>query len=87
MDIGAQIAIHKALIKLRDQGCAILIVSEDLDELFQISDRLGAICHGELSPILPTDEVSVAQLGCWMAGQFNTQDDARDQHHQENQYA
>lgn len=87
VDIGAQIAIHKALIKLRDQGCAILIVSEDLDELFQISDRLGAICHGELSPILPTDEVSVAQLGCWMAGQFDTQDDVIDQHHQENHYA
>ncbi len=80
VDIGAQIAIHKALIKLRDEGCAILIVSEDLDELFQISDRLGAICHGELSPIAPTDSLSVEQLGCWMAGDFAPPQEETAQH-------
>ena len=71
VDIGAQIAIHEAMMALRDGGCAILVVSEDLDELFQISDRLCAICDGELSPIKPTDEVSLEQIGCWMAGDFS----------------
>jgi simple sugar transport system ATP-binding protein len=71
VDIGAQVAIHEAMIALRDQGCAILVVSEDLEELFQVSDRLCAICDGELSPIKPTEDVSVEQVGCWMAGDFS----------------
>ncbi len=70
VDVGAQLIIHDALIELRDKGCAIIIVSEDLDELFHISDRMGAICHGKLSPILPTDLLSKIQVGCWMAGDF-----------------
>lgn len=71
VDIGAQVAIHKAIIALREQGCAILIVSEDLDELYKISDRLGAICGGRLSPLLPTDELPLPKLGQWMAGDFS----------------
>jgi len=70
VDIGAQVAIHEALIKLRDSGGAILVVSEDLDELYQISDRLCAICDGKLSPIKATHEVSLETVGCWMAGDF-----------------
>jgi simple sugar transport system ATP-binding protein len=71
VDIGAQVAIHKAILALRDKGCAILIVSEDLDELYKISDRLGAICGGKLSPLLATDDLPLPQLGQWMAGDFN----------------
>ena len=70
VDIGAQVAIHEAMIKLRDKGCAILVVSEDLEELYQISDRLCAICDGELSPIKSTNDVSLETVGCWMAGDF-----------------
>ena len=71
VDIGAATAIHKALIALRDQGAAILVVSEDIDELFLISDRIGAICDGRLSPIKPTPESSIAELGRLMAGDFD----------------
>lgn len=70
VDIGAAVAIHEALIKLRDQGAAILVVSEDIDELFQISDRICAICHGELSPLKPTAQTTIEQVGRWMAGDF-----------------
>jgi simple sugar transport system ATP-binding protein len=70
VDIGAAVAIHEALIRLRDQGAAILVVSEDIDELFLISDRIGAICHGELSPLKPTVEITIEQVGRWMAGDF-----------------
>ncbi|RRJ83094.1 ABC transporter ATP-binding protein [Aestuariirhabdus litorea] len=70
VDIGAAVAIHKELISLRNKGAAILIVSEDLDELFEISDRICAICHGRLSPMADTARASIAQVGSWMAGHF-----------------
>ena len=72
VDIGAATAIHQALIELRDAGAAILVVSEDIDELFLISDRLCAICDGELSPIKPTADTSLEEVGRWMAGMFAT---------------
>ena len=72
VDIGAAILIRHALIALRDQGAAILVVSEDIDELYAISDRVGAICDGRLSPTAPTAEVSINQLGQWMAGHFES---------------
>lgn len=73
VDIGAQVAIHNTIFALRDQGCAVLVVSEDLDELYKISDRLGAICNGALSPFVATDDLPLAQLGQWMAGDFEAQ--------------
>jgi len=71
VDVGAAAAIHRALIALRDAGAAILVLSEDLDELFQISDRLGALSHGRLSPLRATTETSTTDVGRWMAGQFD----------------
>ncbi len=71
VDIGAQVAIHNTIFDLRNQGCAVLIVSEDLDELYKISDRLGAICDGAISPLRATDDVPLQQLGQWMAGEFD----------------
>lgn len=71
VDIGAAISIHKALITLRDHGTAILIISEDLDELFTISDRMCALFHGQLSPIKATSETSIEEVGRWMAGVFS----------------
>ncbi len=71
VDIGAAVAIHKALIELRDAGTAILIVSEDIDELFEISDRICAICHGELSPLKAVSDTSIGEVGRWMTGDFD----------------
>ena len=70
VDIGAAILIRHELVKLRDQGAAVLVVSEDIDELYAISDRICAICDGELSPVATTNEVTINQLGMWMAGDF-----------------
>ncbi|MCM2680213.1 ABC transporter ATP-binding protein [Echinimonas agarilytica] len=78
VDVGAANLIHQQLIALRDQGAAILVLSEDLDELFLLSDRLGALCAGRLSPLENKSKVSLEQLGQWMAGSFE---------HQENQHA
>jgi simple sugar transport system ATP-binding protein len=71
VDVGAAATIHRALIALRDAGAAILVISEDLDELFQISDRLGALCSGRLSPLKATVDTRLIDVGGWMAGQFD----------------
>jgi len=74
VDVGAAATIHRALIALRDAGAAILVISEDLDELFQICDRLGALCSGRLSPLRATVDTRLSDVGGWMAGQFDAAD-------------
>lgn len=77
VDVGAALAIHQALLALRDQGAAILLISEDIDELFLLADRMAAICDGHLSPTVHTEKTSIDQIGEWMAGTFintNTHD-------------
>lgn len=70
VDVGAAALIHRALIALRDAGTAILVVSEDLDELFLLSDRIAALCSGRVCPAVATASASPQQVGGWMAGQF-----------------
>ncbi|MAM00153.1 MAG: ABC transporter [Alteromonadaceae bacterium] len=71
VDVGSAVAIHEALVRLRNSGTAVLLISEDLDELYQLCGRLGALCNGRLSPLAPTSGVSIEQLGRWMAGDFS----------------
>ncbi len=68
VDVGAAAQIRGELLALRDAGCALLVVSEELDELFEISDRLLVIAKGRLSPSVPTGEASTQQIGAWMSG-------------------
>jgi simple sugar transport system ATP-binding protein len=68
VDVGAAALIRGELLALRDAGCAILVVSEELDELFEISDRLVVIARGRLSPALPVGQATVEQIGSWMSG-------------------
>ena len=68
VDVGAAAQIRGALLQLRDQGCALLVVSEELDELFQISDRLLVMAQGRLSPSVPVAQATVALVGEWMSG-------------------
>ena len=53
---------------LRDAGCAVLVVSEELDELLALSDRLMVMARGRLSPALPVAEATVERIGLWMSG-------------------
>jgi len=68
VDVGAAAAIRNELIALRKAGCAILVVSEDLDELFELSDRLFVMSKGRLSPSVRPGEISVQDIGRWMSG-------------------
>jgi simple sugar transport system ATP-binding protein len=68
VDVGASAQIRGALIALRDAGCAVLVVSEELDELFEVADRLVVIAQGRVSPSVPVAEASVERVGEWMSG-------------------
>jgi ABC-type uncharacterized transport system ATPase subunit len=68
VDVGAAAQIRGGLLALRDAGCAVLVVSEELDELFEISDRLVVIAQGRLSPSIPTGEATIERIGEWMSG-------------------
>ncbi len=68
LDVGAAIAIRSALLEKRGSGVAILLISEDLDELFEICDSITVISAGRLSPIRPVNETSTEEIGYWMAG-------------------
>ncbi|MEO5733997.1 MAG: ABC transporter ATP-binding protein [Rubrivivax sp.] len=68
VDVGAAAQIRAELLALRDAGCALLVVSEELDELFQISDRLMVMAKGRLSPPVATADATVEQIGQWMSG-------------------
>jgi general nucleoside transport system ATP-binding protein len=68
VDVGAAAQIRGAILALRDAGCAVLVVSEELDELFEISDRLYVMAKGQLSPSLKREEATVSLVGEWMSG-------------------
>jgi simple sugar transport system ATP-binding protein len=68
VDVGAAAQIHAELLALRDAGCALLVISEELDELFAIADRLIVISKGRMSPSIPVAQASVDQIGQWMSG-------------------
>ena len=71
VDVGAAAQIRGELLALRDAGCAVLVVSEELDELFELSDRLVVIARGRLSPSIAARDATVEQIGQWMAGLFD----------------
>jgi simple sugar transport system ATP-binding protein len=68
VDVGASAQIRAALLALRDAGCAVLVVSEELEELMALSDRLHVIANGRLSPALSREQANVSLIGEWMSG-------------------
>ena len=68
LDAGAAADIHEALAELARRGAAVLVVSQDLDELTAISTRLAVISEGRLSEPRPVGNVSVEEIGLLMGG-------------------
>ena len=68
LDVGAMIYIHEQLVKERDQGKAILLVSLELDEVFQLADRILVIYEGNIVAELSGKETTAQELGLYMAG-------------------
>ena len=69
VDAGAAMAIHEAIRELADQGAAVLMVSQDLDELMQNCERIGALCAGRLSAFHRVQDITVQQVGLLMGGE------------------
>ncbi len=68
VDVGAASSIHERLLALSKQGTAVLVISQDLDELFAIADRIGVLADGRLSAPEPVDRITAAGLGLRMGG-------------------
>ncbi len=68
VDIGAIEFIHQTLVRMRDQGCAVLLVSADLQEIFALADRIVVLFHGEVRGDLSAHEATVEAVGYLMAG-------------------
>ena len=71
IDAGAEFAIRESLINLSKKGTSIVVISQDLDELFEITHRLSVIFDGSLSDSFNTKDVSVEKIGMLMGGQKN----------------
>src|SRR5204863_5925046 len=68
VDIGAIEFIHRKLIGLRDAGCAILLVSAELEEVTALADRLLVIYHGKIAGEVEPGRVTTAEIGLMMTG-------------------
>ncbi|HVI86888.1 MAG TPA: ABC transporter ATP-binding protein [Dongiaceae bacterium] len=68
IDIGASEFVHQQLLDLRARGGAVLLISEDLEELFALSDRIAVMYGGRVMADLPIAEASVERVGLLMAG-------------------
>ena len=68
VDIGAATMIRRRLLQMRDEGAAILVISEELEELFEICDVLHVLHEGHLSPALIARETTAEEIGAYMIG-------------------
>ncbi|HEX8605564.1 MAG TPA: ABC transporter ATP-binding protein [Pseudoduganella sp.] len=70
VDVGAAAFIRQALLDLRATGTAVLVISEELDELFEIADRIAVIAGGRLSPATPVAQTTMEEVGMRMSGMW-----------------
>ena len=68
LDVGSIEYIHRRLIQKRDEGCAVLLVSAELDEIMAVSDRIAVMYEGHIVGTLDADKVTREELGLLMAG-------------------
>ena len=80
VDVGAASQIRGEILALRDAGCAVLVVSEELDELFEVCDRMHVIARGKLSPSVAIADATVEKIGEWMSGLWQESAVAEAQH-------
>lgn len=73
VDVGAAAFIRQKLLDLRSEQTAIVVISEEIEELFEISDRIAVIADGRLSPIRSVADSSYEQVGLWMSGLWDSE--------------
>ena len=77
LDVGSIEYIHEQILQKRDNGCAVLLISTELDEILNLSDRIGVIYRGQLIDILDAKEATRGKLGLLMAGIQNSKQESR----------
>ena len=70
LDEGAVAAVHERILEARKSGTAVLLISEDLDEVLALADRVQAIVGGRLSPSVDADDANARMLGLMMSGEW-----------------
>ena len=73
LDEGAVVAVHERILEARKAGTAVLLISEDLDEVMALADRIQAIVGGRLSPSIRNEDADRQRLGLMMAGEWRSQ--------------
>jgi general nucleoside transport system ATP-binding protein len=68
LDVGATEYVHQQLLEQRERGAAVLLISEDLDEIMALSDRIAVMYEGEIVGVLPVGEADIERLGLMMSG-------------------
>jgi ABC-type uncharacterized transport system ATPase subunit len=68
LDVGSIEYIHSRIIEKRDEGCAVLLVSPELDEILSLSDRIAVMYEGQILATLPAAGATKERLGLLMAG-------------------
>jgi simple sugar transport system ATP-binding protein len=81
VDVGAAAFIRQQLIDLRNAGTAVLVISDELEELFEISDRIAVIAGGRLSPAKKLSQTSIDEIGMWMSGMWEREAPVQEQAH------
>jgi simple sugar transport system ATP-binding protein len=76
VDAGAAAAIYEALAALAEAGTAIVIISQDLDEILLLCDRIAVIAAGRVSPPMPVAAATIEQIGLLMGGSQAAAEDA-----------
>jgi simple sugar transport system ATP-binding protein len=69
LDVGATEAVRQLLLQERDKGTAVLLISEDLDELMEVSDRIAVMFEGQIEEVVPTETADIDSIGLMMAGE------------------
>ncbi len=80
VDAGASATIRQAIIDLSREGSAVLVISQDLDEIFEIADRIAVISRGQLSEAYPAGEINREKIGLLMAGAHEAKEPAHAHH-------
>ncbi|MHC1785215.1 MAG: ABC transporter ATP-binding protein [Anaerolineaceae bacterium] len=68
LDVGSIEYIHKRIVQKRDEGCAVMLVSPELDEIMELSDRIAVMYRGKIIACVPADKTTKEQIGLLMAG-------------------
>jgi simple sugar transport system ATP-binding protein len=70
VDVGAVEAVHRLLLQRRQEGTAILLISEDLDEILALADRVAVIHRGRIVGVVDAGAADIGELGLMMTGSF-----------------